>query len=125
MALVAGNWYTITIGALSTGTNPLPRMEGAVLDAIDTGSPMLVFCDNDSLGGGTLARIHYEGGVSLVQHTMTTITSTPTKLVSPMDDGDTWTSVRRGDGKWLFFSESAGAIRSMDPADQAALKAFI
>lgn len=125
MALVAGNWYTITIGALSTGTNPLPRMEGPILDVIDTGGSLLVFCSADNISGGTVARVHYEGGVSLVQHSMCTITATPPKLVTPLDDGDTWTSVIRGDGKWLFYSEAAGAIRSMDPADQSALQGFI
>lgn len=124
MPMTAGNWYTITIGALSTGTNPLPKMSGDVLDAIDTASPMLVFC---KAAGGTLADIVYEGGEgqSKVQHAMVTITATETQVVSPMDDSDTWTSVIRGDGKWLFYSDSAGAIRGMDPGDQAALKAFI
>lgn len=96
-----------------------------MLDAIVSGATLLVFCDADSLGGGAWARIHYVDGVSIVPHAMCTITATPTKLVSPMDDGDTWTSVIRSDGKWLFFSESAGVIRGMDPADQALLQAFI
>lgn len=121
MAMTAGNWYRITIGALSTGTNPLPRMEGPVLDAIDAGTEMLVYCITD----GTVADIAYLGGRSKVQDAMVTITATPSKNVTAWPDGDVWTSVRRLDGAWLFWSEVGGEVRTPEAADLAALAAFI
>ncbi len=109
MALVTGEWATISLSALSTGTNPLPSMDGLVLDAIDTGSSMLVFCVNNA---GTLSEIAFLGGRCRVQNSMVTAIAA-TQDVTNMDDGDVWTSVRRSDGAWLFFSEQQGAVRAL------------
>src|SRR5690349_9446689 len=122
MALVAGNWYKINVGALSTGTNPLPKMDGYVLDAIDTASEILVYCVAD----GATATIAWDGGSSLVQDAMVTINSTPTKNTTVWDGGDTWVSVRRADGALLYWSERQGAVESLtDPTALSDLAAFL
>lgn len=122
MALVAGNWYKINVGALSTGTNPLPQMSGFVLDAIDTASEILVYCIAD----GAVSQIAYDGGRSAVQDAMVTINSTPTKLTTVWDGGDTWVSVRRVDGALVYWSERQGSVETLtDPTDLSDLAAFL
>ena len=113
MTLIAGNWYTISVNALSAGSTPRPTMSGVLLDAIADAGSLLVYCIDDSLAGGTQAQIAWLGGTSRIEHALASIATTPTIDVTTMDDGDIWTSVRRGDGAWLFWSTQAGEVRAL------------
>lgn len=126
MPLTTDTWHTVTFNALSSWTNPIPKLEAFVADAIDTVTTVFVFCVNDNVNGGTSALIRYidaagNPGQAVVQHAGVNVITSPAQDTTTWDDGDVWISIRQGVAM-LSHSSVAGAVKKI--ADSSAFGAF-
>ena len=124
MALTSNTWNFITIAGLTTPpwTTSAYAANAFIIDAIIAATPVLVFCVFD-VGGAGSALIAHPGGTAFIPSAAITPSSVPAMDVTTMDDGDVWYSVRSGSGSWLYYSQNAGAVRSL--SSPTALGTFI
>lgn len=130
MPLVKDTWHTITFNALSAWTNPIPTLDGFVVDSIDTGASIDVYCVDDTVDGGASAIIHWNAGdgprSASVQQAGVTVSSSPTMQATVWPGGEVWTSMRRADGAWLYYSKRYEQVQLLaDPGELGPLATFI
>ncbi len=124
MALVTGQWNTITLKDASdaawTGyTPPYPTLPTAITEALINASNVLVFCIDDS-GPVSLA---YDGGFVTLDASVVATDTPETTEVTNIVGGEIWYSVRDGSGAWLWYSATGGNVQKV--TSPTALGAFI
>lgn len=125
---VPNEWNLITFKALTDpgwivpATGTLPDLPGEVLELIIAGTPLLLYtvkAGDPRLFSGLGLRPFLAPDDAIASAVVQTQADTQ------LGAGTQWTSVRRGDGAWLFYDTSTGNVEIMTGADLATLAVFI
>ena len=128
MALANNTWSLVAFKPFSNAAwiayadPPYPTIPSSLMNTIISGSSLNVFCGGIT---GTTAQIAWFEGGGLFQFD-TSVLATDTvqaTLVTTMDNGDVWYSMKDTASPWLFFSSAAGLVNVLSVP--AALGAFI
>lgn len=131
MALVSNTWSQVSFlpfgnAAWNGYTPPFPDLPSVVANAINAGSDLTIF----PIGAvGATAFIIADGmaGPIYIETAVIAATANQTTLATPMDNGDTWYSMRDpGSGAWIRYQQNANFVYTLtNSGDIAALAAFL